>query len=121
MKTIYVLYIITLAVTASVFSCRIETDGCSSPVKNAPFINVLTPACVRHDVCYRCVSMTDINFFNWKKLKTEIFQPKPRVLNLLVSLEIGRVQINTLSSFRNRIKEYQLVKPIAILHERKFF
>lgn len=66
--------------------------------------------------------MTDINFFNWKKLKTEIFQPKPRVLYLLVSLEIEQTgQINTLSSFRNRIKEYQLVKPIAILHERKFF
>ena len=91
MKTIYVLCIITLAVTASVFSCRIETDGCSSPVKNAPFINVLTPACVRHDVCYRCVSMTDVNFFNWKKLKT-IFQPKPRVLNLLVFLEISTNQ-----------------------------
>ena len=62
MKTIYALGIILLAVTANVaLSCRIETDGCSAPAKNVPFIDVFTPACVRHDICYRCVS-TDFTF-----------------------------------------------------------
>ena len=65
MKTIYALGIILLAVTANVaLSCRIETDGCSAPAKNVPFIDVFTPACVRHDICYRCVS-TDFTF-RWK-------------------------------------------------------
>jgi hypothetical protein len=61
MKTIYAFGII-LAVIANVsFSCRLETDGCSSPVKNAPFIHVFTPACVRHDICYRCVSILTLS------------------------------------------------------------
>ena len=37
-------------------NCYIETNGCSVPF-DLPFIykKTLTPACVKHDVCYSCV------------------------------------------------------------------
>lgn len=58
MKTVSAIGIIFLAIAANVSrSCRLETDGCSTPVKNVPFVEVFTPACDRHDICYRCVSI----------------------------------------------------------------
>lgn len=57
MKTIYVLSTIILAVTANfALGCRIETDGCSSPVPS-PFDKRFRNDCIHHDVCYRCVSI----------------------------------------------------------------
>ena len=53
MKIIFALSSIFLISKVSL-SCKLETDGCSSPIQNAPFIKLFTPACVRHDICYRC-------------------------------------------------------------------
>ena len=56
MKTIFSLSVILLVTQVSL-SCKLESDGCSSPIKNIPFIKLFTPACLRHDICYRCVSI----------------------------------------------------------------
>ena len=38
--------------------CHVETNGCSIPKGvPRPFVETFTPACNRHDVCYRCVSV----------------------------------------------------------------
>lgn len=35
--------------------CTIQTNGCSVPLGlKAPYQTILTPACVKHDVCYYC-------------------------------------------------------------------
>ncbi|CAH3046364.1 unnamed protein product [Porites evermanni] len=35
--------------------CHVETNGCSTPKGvPRPFVETFTPACNRHDVCYRC-------------------------------------------------------------------
>ena len=31
------------------------TNGCSVPIKSFPFVKTFEPACLIHDVCYRCV------------------------------------------------------------------
>ena len=43
--------------------CHVETNGCSIPKGvPRPFVETFTPACNRHDVCYRCVSVISILF-----------------------------------------------------------
>nr|QNH72508.1 toxin candidate TRINITY_DN38706_c0_g2_i1 [Pachycerianthus maua] len=44
-----------------------ELDGCSLPSDLiTQFRDVLTPACFRHDVCYRCAA-----YYNWSKEKCD--------------------------------------------------
>lgn len=40
-------------------ACSITNDGCSIPLSLPfPYKKDFTPACIKHDVCYRCVSLT---------------------------------------------------------------
>ena len=55
--TVFLLMVSTTVLLRDVKACSITTDGCSVPLSLPfPYKKDFTPACMKHDVCYRCVS-----------------------------------------------------------------
>ena len=62
MQVVYFFMFVLVYVFTSCECCHVVINGCSTPTKYAPYKKLFTPACNRHDVCYRCVSISHAVF-----------------------------------------------------------
>ena len=57
-------------------------DGCSVPLGlDTPFKKTFTKACNKHDICYGCVSSSDINIYVAGQSEVEVCLGRQRCLS----------------------------------------